>query len=119
MHDTKAIFYLRGVGSENIPNLNDKGKVILDAAMLEIPVCTDDERFMQPTKWAVRKDGQKKAVRVWDTHSDAEHFIHNQKPVDAAKMSVTERKGGYMKCLWYCGVSGVCPHNRKEEKEDE
>jgi len=119
VHDTKAIQILRRFRPDMMPGIKPHEEYLLDAAMFEIPVCTDDERFMQPTKWAVMKDGQKKAVRVWDTHSDAEHFIHNQKPVDAAKMSVTERKGGYMKCKFYCDVRGFCVHNRKDEKEDE
>ena len=101
-----------------MPGIKPHEEYLLDAAMLEIPVCTDEERYMQPTKWAVMKDGQKKAVKLFDRDEDAENYIFTLagiSPAKGLKYSITERKGGYMKCLWYCGVSGVCPHNKNPE----
>jgi hypothetical protein len=107
VHDTRAIRLLRERG----PEIEDGLGFVLEGAMLEIPVCTDEERFMQPTKWAVMRDGQKKAVKLFDNMNDAYTFIGLQK--DAFKLGVTERKGGYMKCGFYCNVRQFCPHNKK------
>jgi hypothetical protein len=107
IHDTVAIRLLKEYGPAN--SLTPLGVVRLDAAMLEIPVCTDEERFAQPTKYAVMRDGQKKAVKLFDNPIDAEAFC-------GPKMSVVERKGGYMKCQFYCAFRhGLCPHNKPEE----
>jgi len=107
IHDTKAIRLLRRAAP-----IDELWNTSLDMAMLEIPICTDEERFMQPTKWAVMKKGQVKAARLLDTESDAEHYLNSQKPADAAKMYIKERKGGYFKCDFYCGVAGFCPHHK-------
>jgi hypothetical protein len=115
VHNTRAIHMLRHLGTHKIADLDhweEEGDEImanLDAAMMMIPVCTDEERFAQPTKYAVMRDGQKKAVKLFDNPIDAEAFC-------GPKMSVVERKGGYMKCQFYCAFRhGLCPHNKPEE----
>jgi hypothetical protein len=113
VHDTRAIRLLRERG----PEIEDGLGFVLEGAMLEIPVCTDEERFMQPTKWAVMRDGQKKAVKLFDNMNDAYTFIGLQK--DAFKLGVTERKGGFFKCLHYCNVRGFCPHNKVLDTDPE
>jgi hypothetical protein len=107
LHDTRAVQILRAHGTANAVS----GPVAdaLDEAMLEIPVCTDEERFAQPTKYAVMKEGMKRAVKLFDDKIDAEYFAQ------APKLSVVERKGGYMKCLHYCGVRNFCVYNKKDE----
>jgi len=118
VHDTKAIDLLRKMGTDNIPLFEDIGdnqsRQELLAAMMEIPICTDEERFAQPTKWAVMKEGQKKAVKLFDNKADAEGYLWAQTDTIARKLSVTERKGGYQRCLWYCNVAKFCPHVKKE-----
>jgi hypothetical protein len=110
VHDTVAIKMLRGT---DVLTAGTNNLFVLDKLALEIPVCTDEERFMQPTKYAVMRDGQKKAVKLFDRNDDAHTWLAAQlyaKPSD--KLSVTERKGGYMRCQFYCGVRTVCPHNK-------
>lgn len=120
VHDTRAIKMLRDLGVNNIPvienysNYNPEG---LNAAMMEIPICTDKERFAQPTIYAVMKEGQKKAVKLFDHVRDAWEYVTIQTPAMASKMNVVERKGGYIKCAWYCDTRMFCPYNRKAEKE--
>uniref|UniRef100_A0A6M3IYX4 PD-(D/E)XK nuclease superfamily protein n=1 Tax=viral metagenome TaxID=1070528 RepID=A0A6M3IYX4_9ZZZZ len=118
VHDTRAIKMLRGIGVTSVPDLDEGMKIRLDAAMLEIPVCTDEERFMQPTKWAVMREGQKKAVKLFDRRHEAWEYIGAQAPGIKIKLSATERKGGYMKCLWYCNVAKFCPHNKTLDKNE-
>ena len=116
VHDMAAIRILKELGPTNMEGIDDAELPVLSEFMMQIPVCTDEERFMQPTKWAVMRDGQKKAVKLFENMNDAYSFIGLQK--DALKLSVTERKGGYMKCLHYCQVRGVCPHNQIKEVEN-
>jgi len=105
VHDTRAIRLLRDA-------LADYDEI--DKAMMEIPICTDKERYTQPTKYAVMKEGQKKAVKLFDNSDSAYEFINTQK--NNSNLSVTERKGGHIKCLFYCDVKQFCPHVKKDEK---
>lgn len=104
VHDTKAIRLLRGQTDGDVS--------ALDAAMMEIPVCTDKERFAHPTRYAVMKEGQKKAVKLFDCSGEAKDFISAQTLAMASKMTVAERKGGYTNCLWYCNCRHICPYNK-------
>lgn len=113
VHDTKAIQNLRGM---DVLTVSQDYLTVLDNNMIEIPVCTDEERFMQPTKWAVMKEGRKTAVRVFDIKAQALNMVNIGK--DAKSLSITERKGGYMKCLWYCNVAKFCPHNKTLDKNE-
>lgn len=107
IHDTRAINLLR-------MNPEPFADHLLDEAMMEIPICTDKERFTQPTKFAVVKEGQKKATKLCATMAEAEVYINGQSEAMAKKLSVTERKGGHIKCLHYCSVSKFCPHVKKD-----
>ncbi len=40
----------------------------------DLPPCTDEERWAQPTKWAVHKGQNKRALRVFDVEVDAKAF---------------------------------------------
>lgn len=70
--------------------------------------CTDEERWAQPSKWALMKKGQKKAVRLFDskpvfvTLEDNQYWEH--------------RPGAYRRCENYCPVSGICPQWKAEQE---
>ena len=76
------------------------------------PHCTDEEKWARPTRWAVMKKGQKKAIRVLDSKEEAEKWkIDNLTASDVAKSFVQERKGEFARCKEYCQVRDVCPDN--------
>lgn len=75
----------------------------------EIPVCTPDERWSKPDKWAVMKQGRKSAVRVFDNETAAQAMLATQD----AKHSIEHRPGEDTRCLEYCPVAKFCPHGRK------
>lgn len=114
VHNTEGIRLLREIGSAN--TVSDEDTDRLDYAMSCIPVCTDKERFTQPTKYAVMKEGQKKAVKLCATMAEARVYISGQSETMQGKLSVAERKGGHMKCLFYCDVKQFCPHVKKVEE---
>lgn len=74
----------------------------------ELPVCTPEERWHRPGKWAVMKKGRKSAVKLWDTQKEAEEH--------AAKLGgdhyVEERPGSDPKCEGYCVVREFCSYWR-------
>lgn len=65
------------------------------------PPCTDEERWMQPEKWALMQKGRKRAIKLFDV-----------KPENIAldKMQYWEhRPGAYRRCESYCPASTFCP----------
>lgn len=78
-----------------------------------IPLCTDHERWMKPTKYAVKKDGRKTAVRVLNSMEEAEDYI-KQKNLDS-KHSVELRPGEPTRCVGdYCNVAHICDQFQSE-----
>jgi len=70
----------------------------------DIPPCSADERWEKPTKYAVKKEGRKTAVRVFDTLEEAEKMA-----ADLGKgHSVEIRAGESTRCLEYCSCCEFC-----------
>ena len=74
-----------------------------------IDVCSQEERWQDPTKYAVKKEGRKSAVRVLGSEEKAEELI--------AEKSFSDVKGEYFievrpsvpkKCESYCAVKEFC-----------
>lgn len=70
--------------------------------------CTDEERWMRPTKWAVLKDGAMKAAAVFDTEIEARADMARRK----GSYSVQHRPGIAVRCQSYCAVNKFCPQFR-------
>lgn len=62
--------------------------------------CSDEERWASPTKFALMKDGNKRAVRLSDTREGL--------GVPTEGQSIVERKGEFKRCERYCDVSAFC-----------
>jgi len=69
-----------------------------------IPACSPEEHWDRPSKFAVRKEGRKTAIRLYDSLEDAEshrarlgegHFVEH-------------RKGESIKCRSYCLCARFC-----------
>lgn len=105
-HDLPAIRLLRDIrkGFETGPAAMKR----LDALMLDIPICTEKERFTAKSKWAVMKEGQKKAVKLFESREDAVA----SGLISSVKHSLVERKGGNIKCMYYCDVKPFCPYKK-------
>lgn len=67
-----------------------------------LPHCTDQERWSRPDTWAVKKEGNKKAYRVFTN------------PIDAADLAikhgmiVDHRKGENVRCERFCLAAPFC-----------
>ena len=73
----------------------------------DLPFCTPEERWVRPSKVAVMKGKNKRAVRVFDSKEDAEQLVADSDPAD--KLWVEERVGEAVRCAQgYCGAAPWC-----------
>lgn len=70
----------------------------------ELPPCTDVERWVRPTQWAVMKRGAVKATKLHDTVADAEGDAARRGP----GYTVVERPGEAVRCAQYCAAAPWC-----------
>ena len=71
----------------------------------KLPLCTPEERFNDGDKYAVMKNGRKRAIKLFDNYDDAVKACDN-----GLGDYVETRKGTDVKCLDYCMVRSVCPY---------
>ena len=84
----------------------------------ELSPCTDEERWMRETTYAVKKEGRKTAIRVLETEEEAKELLATLPPT--AKGFIEIRKGEAIRCTGnYCGVSQWCSQYQSSLKEDE
>jgi hypothetical protein len=70
----------------------------------EIPPCSAKERWQKDSKYAVKKEGRKTAVRVMDTQDEADKLA-----ADLGKGHYVEhRPGEATRCLAYCLCKNFC-----------
>lgn len=80
-----------------------------------LPLCSPEERWQRPSKWAVMKRGRKTAVKLFDSHVEANAFI--EEASDAKVLSVEERPAEDTRCLFYCDVWKYCSHGQQVRKD--
>lgn len=75
-----------------------------------LPLCTPEERWERPAKFALVKDGNKRATSLHDTREDAESAL--TVAMSDAKKGVTfkidERPAEPVRCRDYCSCRPVC-----------
>lgn len=76
--------------------------------------CADDERWKKEDSWAVKKKGQKRAMRVFDNVDEANQYaaaqVSDKKPIP---VEIEHRPGEYTRCKGnYCGVADFCHQYR-------
>ncbi len=77
----------------------------------QLPFCTAEERWEKDTKWAVKKQGNKRAKRVLDDEEEAYKMAAR-----ANDLYVECRPGKSVRCERYCMVSEFC--NQWKEMQD-
>jgi hypothetical protein len=70
----------------------------------EIEPCTAKERWQKPSKWALMKDGNKKAIKLYDSQDEAESAMAEK----GNNYYVQERPEENIKCLDYCACKHFC-----------
>lgn len=71
----------------------------------ELPMCTMEERWNDGNKYAVKKKGNKRAERVFDTKEQAEEYMKDKEGYE-----IEERLGEDRRCMEYCSSCIYCPY---------
>jgi hypothetical protein len=69
-----------------------------------LPVCTSEERWERPGKYAIMKPGASRASKLFDTKEEAEAARASYDP----KARVEARPGESIRCAQYCPVASKC-----------
>lgn len=78
----------------------------------ELPLCTAEERWERPTKWAFVKQGAKRATKLCDTQEEAEALL---KP----GYRIERRDGESLRCKSYCSALPFCEQGQQLVKANE
>lgn len=70
-----------------------------------IQPCSDEERWAKPAKWAVIKEGAKRAVKLFEDQAEANVLAASK----GSGYVVEERKGENTRCELYCDAADYCP----------
>jgi hypothetical protein len=103
IHDTERYFAAKAAALDSALNGG------------ELPLCTETERWQKPTRYAIRKPGNKKATKLFDTRAEADLFLLDKK---ATEYAVEERPGISTRCAeGYCPVADYCGWWQAQRKE--
>lgn len=88
--------------------MHQKAKVARDFSE-ELQDCTDEERWMSETVFAVKREGRKTAIKLFKSIEEANDLAEKEKGY------VETRKGEPKRCTGnYCGVNQWCKQYQKE-----
>jgi len=73
-------------------------------ARITLPLCTPEERWARPNKYALMKKGGKRAVKLYDSEADAKSHAES----DPKNLFVEDRPGDQVRCSAYCGAAPFC-----------
>jgi hypothetical protein len=73
----------------------DKGTVL----------CSDEDRWATPDRYAVMKPGAKRATRVLDTEEEAKEYLYTKVGKGKIDVRVGEK---FKRCERYCNASAFC-----------
>lgn len=90
--------------------LEERVRLHQDAAEGKWPDCTPDEKWQRPTQFRVEKQGQKRAVKLYESRKLADLHVKN-----APALYVVERPGEAVRCEAYCPVRDVCSQRLREQ----
>ena len=90
-------------------------RVILhQQARISLPLCTEEEQWARPTKYAVMKNGGVRALKLHDTIGEAEFHARQD-----SNYRVEKRPGEKLRCQSYCPVSRFCTQFQEEMKNED
>lgn len=84
----------------------------LEAHYAEGPkLCTNEERWYRPGKWAVHKPNTTRAARLLDTEEEAERWGKSQ----LKKYTIVERPTVYTRCESFCPFNKWCDQYKESQ----
>ena len=87
----------------------------------DVGLCSDEDMWKKNDTWAVKKKGQKRAIRVLDSEEEANNYIDWHNETDQAYTKKTDleiefRSGEYTRCGNYCSVADFCNQYKERVK---
>jgi len=95
----------------------DRVKLHTDAAKLpdnELPLCTDEEMWAKPTKYALMNEAKKSAIALFNTPEEAQQRLDSI--IGGRGYYIQERPGRRNRCGGFCQVNSFC-NQYQEYKE--
>lgn len=86
-----------------------------EAAKVSLPLCSDEERWARPERWALMQKGKKRALKLYETEAQAQAALEDQQ--ERQKHRIEHRPGEQIRCLFYCPVSQYCQQFRELMQE--
>lgn len=83
-----------------------------------LPPCSKEERWAKPDSWAVRKDGNKKASRIYDSEADAVKALGPGQVIEHRPGESVRCAGGYCLGAPFCVQWAKDPTNPKNQPEE-
>ncbi len=74
--------------------------------------CFPDEKWSRPTTWAVKKKGNKRALRVFDSIEKAGEMVRMSEISD--KLEIEKRPGEDVRCERFCNAKDFCHQYKRE-----
>lgn len=85
----------------------------------ELPMCIDEERWREPTKYAVKKKANKTATKLHDTMEEARNHLDNLEKNYPNIYEIEVREGTDKKCIDYCSCCKFCPYYKEKYMKGE
>lgn len=78
----------------------------------KLPLCSPEDKWERPTKFALMKEGAKRALRLLDSEEEAIEYAETKKLAQNGKITkghyVERRQGESVRCENYCSVAPFC-----------
>lgn len=72
-----------------------------------LPICTPEERWATPEKWAIHKNKNKTAKKLCSSYEEACEYVSKIKDIKN-KYNIIKRNGCDNRCIGYCSVNKFC-----------
>jgi hypothetical protein len=82
-----------------------------------LPFCTDKDRWLYGTTWAIKKKGGKRALSgsVSDTFEAAKEFLESLGDEKKGDHYIEKREGTPIRCIDYCNAAPFCTQHQEWE----
>ena len=73
--------------------------------------CTSEEMWEKPTTWAFKRQGRERALKVFDSHTEAQEYLEEKGGGDG--YYIETRPGSRPRCERYCAAAPFCEQFKK------
>jgi hypothetical protein len=78
--------------------------------LYELDICSDEEKMLRPTTYAIKQPKRKSAIKVFNTKVEAEIFVRD----NPDKKYTIEEREGVMNCALYCKAAPFCKQAQEQ-----